>query len=561
MNTTARVAPERRKSRRLPSFFVGTPFGDNGAWNSQRKRCTSSSNGAAPAKFAASIALNVLLPGSPVVVSLVGKALDCVHESVKDNLPIQTTGRDVVGIEKVVEFLHTDLRDLVKSVEAHHGSQNSATQAVEKALANQQAVQQTALDKLDSLVHQFDALKKQNERLLKEQGFMGGMMEDMMVPLVERVASVADLVQELNARPVPFSEFVRALRCYHHGSRALVEGKNLAAKSAFETLAQARPTSATAAIAWATSKALDCDLDAAQMQLGRAARLKGGKDANLTHLCEVVEKVSSMKVLRLKNLPDITDSTLHTFRSLSKLQELNLQGCTKFTDVGLANLSALTRLKKLSLRACRQLTDDGFAKLWELAQSLEDLNLMDTAISDKALAGLGVSQSENAETNRLCGRDRRIGSGYPKSPRTKERASSGNARFGTRAPIIAGRESPLMNAARPAVAVGGSTAIRPRDALGCRNKPRIMGVNWTTGVITPCGPLGDAHVFLAVIERANPAKEQKHGIRCDAESGRRELVEHSQTTSCFSLELPRLRLLFPKTRSVGINSVDTHNGV
>ena len=356
----------------------------------------------APAKFAAKLLLGAVLPGSPEVVALLGHVLDCAHETVKDqpNHPVATgtvkdqpdqpalTGKDIQGIQRVLNILDSDLNQLTSHVEEHNESEAVAKQAVEQSLAHLRQDQLAALHKLDSLVQGFDRLKMQNEKLLKEQGFMGSMMETML-PLVGRLGGIADFVDELKTRQVEFQDFVPALRLFQTGVSYLVQGQIDAANRSFEILAKKQPASSTTAVAWAAARAMNCDLDLAQDQLARAARLKGDENKELLSLSTNVERLLRQHTWKLKDHLDATDSTIRGLRALRNLKTLSLQGCINITDKGLVHFSGFRHLKILSLRGCNQVTDSGLAHLRDLA-SLKELNLMGTKVTHKGLAYLSA---------------------------------------------------------------------------------------------------------------------------------------------------------------------------
>ncbi len=86
----------------------------------------------APVKFAAKLILGSFLPGGSAVVELVSSALDCVHETVKDNLEVDdskmpdATAADLGRLEVVLDVLAGDLGALTLKIAALQGLPDQA---------------------------------------------------------------------------------------------------------------------------------------------------------------------------------------------------------------------------------------------------------------------------------------------------------------------------------------------------------------------------------------------------------------------------------------------------
>ncbi len=87
-------------------------------------------------------------------------------------------------------------------------------------------------------------------------------------------------------------------------------------------------------------------------------------------------------VLQMAN-PDVTDDTLSHLKTLSKLQEIDLNN-SQITDAGLEILASLPNLQVLRLRKTK-VTDDGFRKHLQELKTLRELDARDTAIVAKSL--------------------------------------------------------------------------------------------------------------------------------------------------------------------------------
>src|SRR5262245_5049709 len=116
----------------------------------------------APAKFAAKQILNAVLPGSPAVVELVGQALDCAHETAKDQFEVDearlppATAADLNRVEEVIGILAGDLQTLVAQVGRLDQWPDAVAALLEGALATGGASLQAALKRLDDVARRFD---------------------------------------------------------------------------------------------------------------------------------------------------------------------------------------------------------------------------------------------------------------------------------------------------------------------------------------------------------------------------------------------------------------------
>ncbi len=249
----------------------------------------------APVKFAAKLIVGAVVPGGSAVVELVGQALDCVHETVKDNLEIDesrlpaATAADLQRLEGVLDILSGDLGALTAQMATLEALPEAAKQLLDVALATDDRCR-AALGKLDGLARGFDVLREQNAKILQGQGYAAGMLEEML-PLMRRMAGVVDYVEELHAAGVSVAEFRAFLIPFRAGQRALAEGRIGEAQAKLTEASQARPTSGAAAVALAAVQAAGHDLAGAATSLGRAVRLRP-HDAELGELHRRVTEVS-----------------------------------------------------------------------------------------------------------------------------------------------------------------------------------------------------------------------------------------------------------------------------
>ena len=248
-----------------------------------------------PVKFAAKLVLGSVVPGGSAVVDLVGLALDCVHETVRDQIELNeskmppTTAADLQRLEGVLDLLSGDLGALAAQMAALEQLPEVAKQQLDVALATDDRCR-AALGKLDALAKGFDVLREQNVKILKGQNYSAGLLEEML-PLMRRMAGIFDYVEELHAAGVSVSEFRAFLIPFRAGQRALGEGRIGEAQAKLSEAAIARPQSGAAAVALAAVQAVDHDLVGAEQSLGRAVRLRP-RDAELGELHRRVTEVS-----------------------------------------------------------------------------------------------------------------------------------------------------------------------------------------------------------------------------------------------------------------------------
>ena len=236
----------------------------------------------APAKLAAKMILGAVLPGASAVVDLVGEALDYARETAKDNLAVEkASAADLQRVEEVLAVLANELHPLMARMTALADLSEKAAQVLEVALANDVQCRQ-ALHRLDHLARRFDRLEEQNKKLLQDQGYAAGMLAEVL-PLMQRMAGVADYVEDLCQAGISAAAFRSCLHEFQDATRAFREGHTAEAATGFQKAAQAQPQSAAAATALAGAKAAGQDFLAAEQSIARAARLRPD-DAELAEL-------------------------------------------------------------------------------------------------------------------------------------------------------------------------------------------------------------------------------------------------------------------------------------
>jgi formylglycine-generating enzyme required for sulfatase activity len=232
----------------------------------------------APIKFAAKTILGAVLPGSPAVVELVSKVIDCARETSKDLIDYDQsrepamTPADVKRVEAILDLLAGDLHALVAQMAELEDLPEVALRQLDVALRTD-ARSQEALGKLEDLAGRFDQLEGQYRQILTVQGYSVEMQEEML-SLLKWQAGVMKYIQELVALHVPPADFQAQLRRYRIGTSALGRGLVAEADASLRALEVEQPRSAVAHVAAAAAHAAGMELDEAQRSLEIAVQLR-----------------------------------------------------------------------------------------------------------------------------------------------------------------------------------------------------------------------------------------------------------------------------------------------
>src|ERR1700722_18154226 len=109
----------------------------------------------APAKFAAKLVLGTVVPGSSEVVELIEKALDCAHETTKDNL--DASPGDLQRVEQTLDVLLGELQPLMAKLARLEQLPDLARERLDLALATDDVCRRSART-LEQCVGAFDRL-------------------------------------------------------------------------------------------------------------------------------------------------------------------------------------------------------------------------------------------------------------------------------------------------------------------------------------------------------------------------------------------------------------------
>jgi formylglycine-generating enzyme required for sulfatase activity/predicted Ser/Thr protein kinase len=247
------------------------------------------------AKFAAKLALGVLLPGSPAVIDLVEDALDCVQQTAKEEYEIRkdaqlhATPEDLRRLDELFGLLVGDLSSLVAQVAALQGMPDAARQILNTALATDDRVRLAAA-RLEQLARRFDRLEEQNRQILQQQGYAADLLEEML-PLMRRMAGVADWAAEMHAAGLNAKDFRAGLEAAQRLEARFASLKLEEVVAELRQVMAQRPASATARVAAAAVGVVTQDLPAAEARLALACQLRP-QDGELAALRDRVTRAT-----------------------------------------------------------------------------------------------------------------------------------------------------------------------------------------------------------------------------------------------------------------------------
>jgi formylglycine-generating enzyme required for sulfatase activity len=217
----------------------------------------------ASAKFAAKLVLSATVPGSPAVVELVEKALDCAHETTRDNL--EATSADLNRLESTLDVLLGELHPLMDKLRRLQHVPDIARELLELALATDDVCRRSAYT-LEQCVGQFDRLAGQQEQLLAGQAEMR--------PLLQRTVGVCAYVEELRAAGCSPQRFGRLLQFFEGALAAFAARRYEEAERLLVQADTEQPQCAAVAVALAATQTASHQFVRAEASLNRAIRLR-----------------------------------------------------------------------------------------------------------------------------------------------------------------------------------------------------------------------------------------------------------------------------------------------
>jgi hypothetical protein len=224
--------------------------------------------------------LNALLPGSPVVIDLVGETLNCVRETSRGTIwsldkeaeHRSASEADRKRLDQVLALLSSELSGLMDQAVRLEQSPEQAQAALDQTLATDGRVQES-VRRLTDLACRFERLEAWNRLLLQQQGYAAETLTELL-PLLRRLVGLADFVAELGAAHEEPAEFQTVLSLVRTLASAFARGDLVEAEHAVGTLLSQRPGSAAAQVAAAAVQAAGHHTGAARATLNLALQLR-----------------------------------------------------------------------------------------------------------------------------------------------------------------------------------------------------------------------------------------------------------------------------------------------
>ncbi len=192
-------------------------------------------------KFAAKTVLGAVLPGSPVVVDLVGRALDCAVETGKDHWDIANepamSDADAARLAEVLDLLQGNLAALIPTLMPLQSVPDIAKQVLAAQMVADEKLAGLAVE-IQQSAEQFDAFADQQRQILEHQRFAGDALVEML-EIMRPMAGMADFFCELKASGIGGHEIASAVAIFRAGQEAFASGNVTSARKSFATFATA----------------------------------------------------------------------------------------------------------------------------------------------------------------------------------------------------------------------------------------------------------------------------------------------------------------------------------
>lgn len=226
--------------------------------------------------------LEALLPGCPLLIDLAAGAFD-VHATVPADTALPASRADLERLALLLAALDRDFGPVLTELEGM--PPDEAALVFNRRLVSDDDLLARAL-RLSRLAVAFDCVTRHHRELLSRQGYAPA-VQDEILPLLRRVAGVAELVAEWRHAGLSCAETAARLWDVQSAIRELMRGKAAAAVSALA----AEAGSAACRVALAAAQAVGQDLPLALKSLAEAARLRPD-DAELAELRDAVTRVT-----------------------------------------------------------------------------------------------------------------------------------------------------------------------------------------------------------------------------------------------------------------------------
>jgi serine/threonine-protein kinase len=232
--------------------------------------------------------LGAILPGCPLVVDLVGQALQAATTSTEARIEVgrsnqEPSMRDLLLIQQILNIIADELPAVLRDAAV---IPDAADRILDQALSIDPACLRT-VQKIDRLASYFDGLEEDHRRRWSEAAIQPD-WPDLTLPLLRRVFGIGDFVTDLRAAAIGLPRFGLLLARFRQGLRAVSDGDAALSGDIFLALTRECPSSAAAALALGTALIVQGRRQEASQMIARSAALRP-TDAELIAVCRLSE--------------------------------------------------------------------------------------------------------------------------------------------------------------------------------------------------------------------------------------------------------------------------------
>jgi len=231
-----------------------------------------------PAKFVAKSIIGVAIPGSGPVLELIDKAIDCAHETARDNLEALASPEDLDHLEKMFDVLLGEMQGVVDHLRRLEDMPDLARETLNTALSIKPHCIAAAKMLRDQGI-QLSAMQTELKKLATGQ-------EDLRDVYRRLYGAHLDYIEEQRLHHVSPAELDERLKRIEEGILAVRGGAAERAEAIFSDLSAKQPESAVLTVAVAASQAAGYKFDRVVKTLQRASQLSPG-DVKLAEMSRV----------------------------------------------------------------------------------------------------------------------------------------------------------------------------------------------------------------------------------------------------------------------------------
>jgi hypothetical protein len=173
-------------------------------------------NYGAPAKFAASVILNAVIPGSPAVIALIEQAFNTAEKTAQDDWEVglskqvQTTAENQARLEQMLDILGGKLQYLFAQIASFEKMPEIAEKLVAESRKSDPRFQ-AAASELDGIAHRFDHLEELSAKILASQRETHGKLDDISAA-IKKIAESPTAAVLARARQLTVTEVIMDVR-------------------------------------------------------------------------------------------------------------------------------------------------------------------------------------------------------------------------------------------------------------------------------------------------------------------------------------------------------------